>query len=160
MTASAETQVGPRKSLCLPLEYLNGWLFGISERRSRPEIRDHPRPQWFQARFSGAARVGADVPLCPGLGRGRYGKSVVFQGGTEVPRYRSDFTQMRGQARAHMSKHAVPTVLRYFSLSHSEKRNRNRGLDGRCRVPLGVPLFSERYRRLNIGGLCRERRDE
>jgi hypothetical protein len=31
---------GPQEMLCLPLEYLNGWLFGIDERRVAPEIRD------------------------------------------------------------------------------------------------------------------------
>ena len=30
---------GIQEMLCLPLEYLNGWLFGIDERRVAPEIR-------------------------------------------------------------------------------------------------------------------------
>lgn len=29
-----------REMLCLPIEYLNGWLFGIDIKRVRPEIRD------------------------------------------------------------------------------------------------------------------------
>ncbi|MBB1489369.1 phage antirepressor N-terminal domain-containing protein [Oceanospirillum sediminis] len=28
-----------RKLLCLPLEYLNGWLFGVDEKRVKPEIK-------------------------------------------------------------------------------------------------------------------------
>ena len=31
---------GIQEMLCLPLEYLNGWLFGIEERRVAPQIRD------------------------------------------------------------------------------------------------------------------------
>jgi hypothetical protein len=31
---------GEQEMLCLPLEYLNGWLFGIDDRRVIPEIRD------------------------------------------------------------------------------------------------------------------------
>ena len=31
---------GMQDMLCLPLEYLNGWLFGIDEKRVMPEIRD------------------------------------------------------------------------------------------------------------------------
>ena len=31
---------GRQKTVCLPLEYLNGWLFGISERRVKPGILD------------------------------------------------------------------------------------------------------------------------
>lgn len=30
-----------RELLCLPLEYLNGWLFGIDEKRVKPEIREN-----------------------------------------------------------------------------------------------------------------------
>lgn len=33
------TDRGARETLCLPLEYLNGWLFGINADRVRPEIR-------------------------------------------------------------------------------------------------------------------------
>lgn len=29
-----------REMLCLPIEYLNGWLFGIDTKRVRPEIRE------------------------------------------------------------------------------------------------------------------------
>ena len=31
---------GEQEMFCVPLEYLNGWLFGIDERRVAPEIRD------------------------------------------------------------------------------------------------------------------------
>ncbi|MCP5096938.1 MAG: hypothetical protein GY943_15420, partial [Chloroflexi bacterium] len=31
---------GPQEMLCLPLEYLNGWIFGISAKRVKPEIQD------------------------------------------------------------------------------------------------------------------------
>ena len=31
---------GEQEMLCLPLEYLNGWLFGIDERRVAPQIKD------------------------------------------------------------------------------------------------------------------------
>src|SRR4051812_32395928 len=31
---------GEQDTLCLPLEYLNGWLFGIDERRVAPQIRE------------------------------------------------------------------------------------------------------------------------
>jgi hypothetical protein len=31
---------GNQETLCLPLEYLNGWLFGIDDRRVAPEIRE------------------------------------------------------------------------------------------------------------------------
>jgi len=31
---------GEQEMLCLPLEYLNGWLFGIDDRRVAPQIRD------------------------------------------------------------------------------------------------------------------------
>jgi hypothetical protein len=31
---------GEQEMFCLPLEYLNGWLFGIEDRRVAPEIRD------------------------------------------------------------------------------------------------------------------------
>ncbi|MBX7253097.1 MAG: ORF6C domain-containing protein [Candidatus Promineofilum sp.] len=31
---------GPQEMLCLPLEYINGWLFTISADRVRPELRD------------------------------------------------------------------------------------------------------------------------
>ena len=30
---------GKQKTVCLPLEYLNGWLFGIDVKRVKPEIR-------------------------------------------------------------------------------------------------------------------------
>ena len=30
-----------REMLCLPIEYLNGWLFGIDVNRVKPEIRDN-----------------------------------------------------------------------------------------------------------------------
>lgn len=29
-----------RQTLCLPLEYLNGWLFGVDARRAKPQIRE------------------------------------------------------------------------------------------------------------------------
>lgn len=29
-----------REMLCLPLDYLNGWLFGVDARRVKPEIRE------------------------------------------------------------------------------------------------------------------------
>ncbi|RZS57140.1 phage antirepressor N-terminal domain-containing protein [Sphaerotilus mobilis] len=32
---------GDQQTLCLPLDYLNGWLFGISAARVRPELREH-----------------------------------------------------------------------------------------------------------------------
>ena len=31
---------GKRDTLCLPLEYLNGWLFGVNAMRVKPEIRE------------------------------------------------------------------------------------------------------------------------
>ena len=31
---------GEQEMLCLPIEYLNGWLFGISASRVKPELRD------------------------------------------------------------------------------------------------------------------------
>ncbi len=31
---------GPQEMLCLPIEYLNGWLFGISAARVKPELRE------------------------------------------------------------------------------------------------------------------------
>jgi hypothetical protein len=31
---------GPQELLCLPLDYLNGWLFGVSPNRAKPEIRE------------------------------------------------------------------------------------------------------------------------
>ncbi len=34
------TQGGTQQTACLPLEYLNGWLFGIDENRVVPAIRD------------------------------------------------------------------------------------------------------------------------
>lgn len=38
------TMVAPdgkkREMLCLPLDYLNGWLFGVDARRVKPEIKD------------------------------------------------------------------------------------------------------------------------
>jgi hypothetical protein len=34
------TPGGPQQMACLPLEYLNGWLFGIDENRVAPEVRD------------------------------------------------------------------------------------------------------------------------
>lgn len=35
-----QTSGGPQVTQCLPLEYLNGWLFGINADRVRPDIRD------------------------------------------------------------------------------------------------------------------------
>lgn len=31
---------GPQEMVCLPLEFINGWLFGIQTSRVRPELRD------------------------------------------------------------------------------------------------------------------------
>lgn len=31
---------GKQETLCLPLEYLNGWLFGVDARRVKPQIRE------------------------------------------------------------------------------------------------------------------------
>lgn len=31
---------GPQEMFCIPLDYLNGWLFGINANRVKPEIRD------------------------------------------------------------------------------------------------------------------------
>jgi len=31
---------GDQEAACLPIEYLNGWLFGIDDKRVKPEIRD------------------------------------------------------------------------------------------------------------------------
>jgi len=31
---------GPQETVCLPLEYLNGWLFGMDDSRVRPELRE------------------------------------------------------------------------------------------------------------------------
>jgi hypothetical protein len=31
---------GEQEMLCLPLEYLNGWLFGIDEKRVAPQIKE------------------------------------------------------------------------------------------------------------------------
>ena len=31
---------GPQQMLCLPLDYLNGWLFGVEVSRIRPELRE------------------------------------------------------------------------------------------------------------------------
>jgi hypothetical protein len=31
---------GPQEMLCLPLEFLHGWLFGVDVRRVRPELQD------------------------------------------------------------------------------------------------------------------------
>ena len=35
-----ESQRGGRDMICLPLEYLNGWLFGINASRVREELRE------------------------------------------------------------------------------------------------------------------------
>jgi hypothetical protein len=37
---TTEGSAGDRDMVCLPLEYLNGWLFGIDDKRVAPEIRD------------------------------------------------------------------------------------------------------------------------
>ncbi|OJV96051.1 MAG: hypothetical protein BGO39_03505 [Chloroflexi bacterium 54-19] len=34
------TVQGPRETICLPLEYLNGWLFGVNATRVKPELKD------------------------------------------------------------------------------------------------------------------------
>ena len=34
------TNGGKQKTACLPLDYLNGWLFGVDARRVKPEIRE------------------------------------------------------------------------------------------------------------------------
>lgn len=34
------TPGGQQEAMCLPIEYLNGWLFGIDDSRVKPEIRD------------------------------------------------------------------------------------------------------------------------
>jgi hypothetical protein len=34
------TVQGPRETICLPLEYLNGWLFGVSASRVKPELKE------------------------------------------------------------------------------------------------------------------------
>ena len=34
------TPGGKQEMLCLPLDYLNGWLFGINAERVKPELRD------------------------------------------------------------------------------------------------------------------------
>ena len=34
------TNGGNQNMICLPIEYLNGWLFGIDINRCKPEIRD------------------------------------------------------------------------------------------------------------------------
>ncbi|WP_233441706.1 phage antirepressor N-terminal domain-containing protein, partial [Aggregatibacter actinomycetemcomitans] len=34
------TNGGNQNMICLPIEYLNGWLFGIDVKRCKPEIRD------------------------------------------------------------------------------------------------------------------------
>lgn len=31
---------GPQEAICLPLDYLNGWLFGVNADRVKPEIRE------------------------------------------------------------------------------------------------------------------------
>ncbi len=31
---------GPQEAICLPLDYLNGWLFGVNAARVKPEIRE------------------------------------------------------------------------------------------------------------------------
>jgi hypothetical protein len=35
-----ESLRGPREMLCLPLKYLNGWLFGVNANRVKPELRE------------------------------------------------------------------------------------------------------------------------
>lgn len=35
-----QTEAGGRTLLCLPLEYLSGWLFGIEARRVKPELKE------------------------------------------------------------------------------------------------------------------------
>ncbi|UAX42503.1 phage antirepressor N-terminal domain-containing protein [Pasteurella canis] len=37
---TAPTNSGDQQMLCLPIDYLNGWLFGIDVKRVKPEIRD------------------------------------------------------------------------------------------------------------------------
>lgn len=34
------TKGGVQKMLCLPIQYLNGWLFGVDAKRVKPEIKD------------------------------------------------------------------------------------------------------------------------
>ena len=34
------TEAGSRTLLCLPLDYLSGWLFGIEARRVKPELKE------------------------------------------------------------------------------------------------------------------------
>jgi primosomal protein N'' len=31
---------GPQETLCLPIEYMHGWLFGVSANRVKPELRE------------------------------------------------------------------------------------------------------------------------
>lgn len=35
-----ESERGAREMLCLPLKYLNGWLFGVNANRVKPELRE------------------------------------------------------------------------------------------------------------------------
>lgn len=37
---SMPSQGGEQQTLCLPIQYLNGWLFGIDTKRVKPEIRE------------------------------------------------------------------------------------------------------------------------
>lgn len=37
---TAPSNGGKQETLCLPLEYLNGWLFGVDARRVKPQIRE------------------------------------------------------------------------------------------------------------------------
>lgn len=41
ITTAGATETQTREMLCLPLEYLNGWLFGINATRVKEEIRDN-----------------------------------------------------------------------------------------------------------------------
>jgi hypothetical protein len=39
-TVEINTAGGPQAMLCIPLEYLNGWLFGINANRVKDEIKE------------------------------------------------------------------------------------------------------------------------
>lgn len=68
-----EVGVGSRTLLCLPLEYLSGWLFGIEARRVKPELKEkilryrrecyRVLAQAFQADALAAERMRSPVDL-------------------------------------------------------------------------------------------------
>ena len=107
------SQGGPQQTICLPLDMLNGWLFGVSAARVKPELRERLIQYQRECFDVLASHFGA-------------GQSTSLPASAEL---QEQLQRLRAQLAAHgadyLARHPrAAQVLRYHAiegLSHIEK---------------------------------------